>query len=342
MRSCRSTWTSRAISSPCSRPGARDGRSTSAGTWTSPAGSPARTVTRREPWIRGRSRTSTRGERTGTLLTDDRDRGRDRRAIRSSVGHPHAPDRAAREVRDGGAGRSARRSFAPARDLGVRTSGDRTCAAPAQPELLPRTWCRNSFPGVNDGRSRSGTTMGTSGCRGLRAIRAVAMLPFERAEVREGDAIAFHHRFADRVDRRVDHAAHLGLAQAGLLRDLGDQAALVHGCSLQGRRGCFRTYRTREARVNRAGCAGEVPLIRVSGCRPRSSGRLRRTLGRGVTAARQVLALLVEVRILAPQLRAASVESGASVYRPKPDEQPDQHHRQAHPEERQRLPDFAA
>jgi hypothetical protein len=33
-------------------------------------------------------------------------------------------------------------------------------------------------------------------------------------------------------------------------------------------------------------------------------------VGRGVTAARQVLALLVEVRILAPQLRAVVATTG--------------------------------
>ena len=46
-----------------------------------------------------------------------------------------------------------------------------------------------------------------------------------------------------------------------------------------------------------------------------ASGRLTITLGRGVTAARQVLALLVEVRILAPQLH--ELRFGLSAREPK-------------------------
>ena len=68
------------------------------------------------------------------------------------------------------------------------------------------------------------------------------------------------------------------------------------------------------------------------------SGRLVGTLGRGVTAARQVLALLVEVRILAPQLREGRPLDGLET---EPHEEPDQDHRQAHAEEGERLTDFA-
>lgn len=71
----------------------------------------------------------------------------------------------------------------------------------------------------------------------------------------------------------------------------------------------------------------------------RVSGRLVGTLGRGVTAARQVLALLVEVRILAPQLREASAVRSRS--ETESDEEPDQDHRQAHAEQGERLTDFA-
>ena len=62
-------------------------------------------------------------------------------------------------------------------------------------------------------------------------------------------------------------------------------------------------------------------------------------------AARQVLALLVEVRILAPQLatRAPSLRAGISAgsLETQTDQEADEHHRQAHPEQRKRLPDLA-
>ncbi len=120
-RSCRSTWTSRAISSPCWRHDARVGRWTSAGTWTSRGGS--RHGPDGSERGSGDDQALRRTRAHGNAADRRSDGGGDRRGIPGRFGGPHAADRTTREVRDGAARRRARGTFATARDLGPRTQG---------------------------------------------------------------------------------------------------------------------------------------------------------------------------------------------------------------------------